>query len=75
MIIHNFVIDKVPTIPVWTQPVLCTNWPKFTMLFYYLKVPPHFSPPGPTLALTGALKWGNVWDSISTGIETMHGQS
>ena len=32
------------------------NRPKIIMLFYYIKVPPHFSPSGPTLALTGALK-------------------
>ena len=30
--------------------------PKLTMLFYYLKVPPHSSLLGPTLALNGALK-------------------
>ena len=56
----------VPTIPVWTKPVLCTNLPKITMLFYYLKVPKDFSPLGPTLALTGALKWGTVRTSTST---------
>ena len=60
-------VFTVPTIPVWTKPVLCTNWPKITMLFYYLKVPKDFSPLGPTLALTGALKWGTVWTSISNG--------
>ena len=75
---HRCNIEKipiVPTTPVWTKPVLCTNWPKFTMLFYYLKVPPHFSPPGPTLALTGALKWGTVWTSTSNGTGIMKGQS
>ena len=65
----------VPTIPVWTKPVLCTNWPKITMLFYYLKVPKDFSPLGPTLALTGALKWGTVWTSTSNGTGIMKGQS
>ena len=63
----------VPTIPVWTKPVLCTNWPKITMLFYYLKVPKDFSPLGPTLALTGALKWGTVWTCISIETEISNG--
>ena len=31
--------------------ILCTKRPKLTMLFYYVKVPPHSSPPGPTVAL------------------------
>ena len=65
----------VPTIPVRTKPVLCTNWPKITMLFYYLKVPKDFRPLGPTLALTGALKWGTVWTSTSNGTGIMKGQS
>ena len=51
------------------------NWPNFIMLFYYIKVPPHFSPPGPILALTGALKWGTVWTSTSNGTGIMKGQS
>ena len=51
------------------------NRPNFIMLFYYIKVPPHFSPPGPTLALTGALKWGTVWTSTSNGTGIMKGQS
>ena len=65
----------VPTIPVWTKPVLCTNWPKITMLFYYLKVPKDFSPLGPTLAMTGALKWGTVWTFTSNGTGIMKGQT
>ena len=65
----------VPTTPVLKKPVLFTNWPKFTMLFYYIKVPPHFSPPGPTLVLTAALKWGIVWTSTSTGTGITKGQS
>ena len=68
-------LSTVHTTPVWTKPVLCTNWPKFTMLFYYLKVSPHFSPPGPTLALTGALKWGAVWTSTSNGTGIMKVQN
>ena len=47
--------------------ILCTNWLKITMLFYYLKVPKDFSPLYPTLTLTGALKWGTVWTSTSNG--------
>ena len=65
----------MPTIPVWTKPVLCTNWPKITMLFYYLKVPKDFSPLGPTLALTGASKWGNVWTFTSNGKGIMKGHT
>ena len=60
---------------VQTKPTLCTKMPKFTMLFYYLKVPLQSSLRHYTLPLTGALKWGTVWTSISTGIETTHGQS
>ena len=64
----------VPTTPVWTNPVLFTKQPKLTMLFYYVKVPSHSSLPGPTLALNGALKWGTVWTSTSTGTEIAKGQ-
>ena len=56
----------------WQYPF---NQPNFTMPFYYIKVPPHFSPPGSTLALTGALKWGTVWSSTSTGTGIVKGQS
>ena len=52
-----------------------SNWPNFTMLFYYIKLPPHSSCPGSTLALTGALNWGTVWTSTSTGTGIVKGQS
>ena len=52
-----------------------TKSPNLTMLFYYIKMWTFSSPFYPFLQLTGALKWGTVWTSTSTGIETMHGQS
>ena len=54
---------------------LCTKRPKLTLLFYYIKVLAHSYPQHPTLLFTWALKWGTVWTSISTGLETMDGQS
>ena len=68
-------ISTVQRTAVSTKPTLCTKWPKFTMLFYYVKLPGSSSPQHPTLQLTGALKWGTAWTSISTGLETTHGQS
>ena len=68
-------ILTVATTSVLTKPVLCTKQPKITMLFYHIKVPACSSPQHSTLPLTEALKWGTVWACISTGIETMHGQS
>ena len=57
------------------KQILCTKSPNLTMLFYYIKMWTSSSPFHPFLQLTGALKWGTVWTSTSTGIETMHGQS
>ena len=65
----------VAEISVWTNPILCTKSPNFTMLFYYIKMRTSSSPYHPFLQLTGALKWRTVWTSISTGVETTHGQS
>ena len=70
-----YLLSTVPTTPVWTKPALFTNWPNFTMLFYYIKLPPQSSLPGSTLALTEALNWGTVWTSISTDKENTKGQS
>ena len=44
-------------------------------MFYNIKMPPWSGPLGSTLQLTGALKWGTVWASSSTGTEIMKGQS
>ena len=60
---------------VLTKPVLCTNWPKFTMIFYYLKYSAHSSPQSSDLSLTGALKWGTLRTSISIGKETKKGKT
>ena len=65
----------VAAISVWTNPILCTKSPNFTMLFYYIKMQTSSSPFHPFLQLTGALKWHTVWTSISTGVETTHGQN
>ena len=65
----------VLAISVSTNPILCTKSTKLTMLFYYIKMRTSSSPYHPFLQLTGALKWGTVWTSISTGVETRHGQS
>ena len=46
----------VQRIAVLPQRVLCTKWPKLTVLFYYLKRLASSSPQHPTLPLTGALK-------------------
>ena len=68
-------MSTVVCISLGISPVLCTIRPKFIKLFYYIKVPAcsglHYS----TLPLTGALKWGTVWTSVSIGRETKKGQS
>ena len=71
----KYKLGTVPKTPVSTKPVLCTNRPYFTMLFYYVKVTPHSSLPSSILALTEALKWGTVWTSTSSGIGIVKGQS
>ena len=67
--------NTVPASSVATKPILCTESPNYTMLFYYIKMRTSSSPSHPFLQLTGALKWDTVWTSISTGVETTHGQS
>ena len=44
-------------------------------VFYNIKMLPCSGPLGSTLTLTGALKWGTVWTSTSTGTGIMKGQS
>ena len=40
-----------------------------------MKIPPCFGPLGSTLPIAGALRWGRVWTSTSTGTGIMKGQS
>ena len=52
-----------------------SKWPISALAFHNLKMPPCSGPLGSTLPLTGALKWGTVWTSTSTGTGIMKGQS
>ena len=54
---------------------LWSKWPNFDLLFYNIKMSPCSGPLGSTLTLTGALEWGTVWTSTSTGAGIMKGQS
>ena len=56
-------------------PDLWSKWPISDMVFYKIKMPPCSGPLGSTLVLIGALKWGTVWTSTSTGTGIMKGQS
>ena len=56
-------------------PDLWSNWPIFDLVFNDIKMPPCSGPCGSNLILTGALKWGTVWTSTSTGTGIMKGQS
>ena len=49
--------------------------PYFDLVFYNVKMPQCSVPLGSTLPLAGALKWGSVWTSTSTGTGIMKGQS
>ena len=42
------------------KPLLFTKWPKFTMLFHYVKKQAHSSLQSPNLPLTGPLKRATV---------------
>ena len=44
-------------------------------MFYNIEIPPCSGPLDSTLPLTGALKWGTVQTSTSTGKGIMKGQS
>ena len=44
-------------------------------MFYDIKMPPCSGPLGSTLILTGALKWGTVWTSTTTGTGIVKGQT
>ena len=54
---------------------LWSKWPLFDLVFYNIKMSPCSGPLGSTLTLTGALKWGTVWTSSSTGTGIMKGSS
>ena len=54
---------------------LWSKWPIFDLVFHKIKMPPCSGTLGYTLPLTGALKWGTVWTSTSTGTGIMKGQS
>ena len=54
---------------------LWSKWPISDLVFYNIKMPPCSGPLGSTLQLTGALKWGTVWTSSSTGTGIMKGRS
>ena len=56
-------------------PHLWSKWPICDLVLYNIKMPPCSGPLGSTLPLTGALKWGTVWTSTSTGTGIMKGQS
>ena len=53
--------------PIYERPI-------FDLVLYNIEMPLCSGPLGSILPLTGALKWGTVWISIVTGVETMHGQ-
>ena len=54
---------------------LWSKWPIFDQVFHNIKMPSCSGPLGSTLPLTGALKWGTVWTSTSTGTGFKKGQS
>ena len=54
---------------------LWSKWPISDLVFYNIKMPPCSGLLGSTLQLTGALKWGTVWTSSSTGTGIMKGRT
>ena len=54
-------------------PDLWSDWPIIDLVFNDVKMPPCSGPYGSNLILTGALKWGTVWTSTSTGSGSMKG--
>ena len=54
---------------------LWSKWPIYDLVFYSIKMPPSSCPLGSSLLLSGALKWGTVQTSTSTGTGIMKGQS
>ena len=54
---------------------LLSKWPISDLVFQNMKMPPCSGPLGSTLQLTGALKWGTLWTSSSTGSGIMKGRN
>ena len=54
---------------------LWSKQPIFNKLVWILKLLPYSSHQRSTLPLTGALKWGTVWTSTSTGTGIMKDQT
>ena len=61
--------------PIYVLNRSTTKQPIFNKLVWTVKVSPHASLQISTLTLTGALKWGTVWTSTSTGKGIVKGQS
>ena len=73
MLLLNWIFKIIPTVPtttIWTKPVKLTQLHNAVLLH---KIATHFSPPGTTFVLTGALKWGTVWTSTSNSTGIMKG--
>ena len=58
----------------WIKLILCTKWPKFTMLFYYIEMQTRSCLPDMFLPLMRPFKWGTFWSSISRGIRNKSSQ-
>ena len=56
-------------------PDLWSNKPIFDLTFYNIRMSPCYDPLDSTSPLTGALKWGTLQTSASTGKGIMKGQS
>ena len=54
---------------------LWSKWPIYDLVFYNIKMPSCSCPLGSSLLLTGALNWGTVQTSTSTGTRIMKGQT
>ena len=59
----------------WIKPILCTKWPKITMLFYYIKLPTCSFLLDMFLPFMRPYKWGTAWNFISRGIRITTSQS
>ena len=72
---ETFWIGTVVCISESKWPDLWSKWPILDLIFYNIKILLCYGPLGSTLPLTGALKWGTVWTSTSTGTGITKGQS
>ena len=57
------------------KPILCTKWPKITMLFYYIEMPTCSCLSDMFLLFMRPFKWGSAWSFISRGIRIITSQS